>query len=277
MSLPGVHPFVVRALAAFLALALIIGVLFSGVVPVRLALASNYPVVEATNTYQTNSTISSHNVNLPSGIQSGDLLILIFRAASAVTVSTDPTGWTPLSSRNSTGATYIWYREADGSEGSTVTVTTDSTIRAAANTYRISNWSGTPEAAFASTNVNNPPALSPSWGSDDTLWIAVMTNRRSDSSVTAAPTGYQDLITVAQSSSTGTTRDRVSSAWIDDTTDTEDPAAFSTTGTINTPHSATIAIQPAPIGPVSAPVRIMHLFEGFVIRFMSGRIIIGGG
>lgn len=203
-----------------------------------------YPVIEGTATYTTDSTIASHSVNLPTGIQSGNLLIMIFRAGSAVTVSSGPSGWTLLGSRNSNGVTYVWYKTADGTEGSTVTVTTGSSIHAAAISYRISGWGGTPEIAFAGSNVNDPPSLSPSWGSAETLWIAVMTNRRSDSSVSAAPTSYTGLITISQASNIGTDRSRVSSAHRFLTAASEDPGAFTTSGTIDNPHSATIAVKP---------------------------------
>lgn len=208
------------------------------------AQATNFPIIEATNTYQTNSTPTSHAVNLPASIQAGDLLLVVFRAGSTATASI-PGDWSLLGSRNSTGVTYVWWKEATGSEGATVTVTSDSSIRAAAISYRISNWSGTPEIAFTGSNTNNPPSLSPSWGEADTLWIAGLTNRRSDSSVTGAPSDYSNLITISQTSSTLTSRSRVSTASRSFTAASNDPEAFSTSGTINSPHSFTIAVEPA--------------------------------
>lgn len=201
-----------------------------------------FPVIESTATYQSNSTSTNpHPVTLPSGIASGDLLIMILRCGSTATATT-PTGWTLLSSRSSSGVSYIWYKVASGSEGSTVNVTTSTGIRCAAITYRISGAAETPEASFASTNVNNPPSLSASWGDRDNLFLAVLTNRRSDSTVTAAPTDYSNLLTISQASNTGTTRSRVSSASRLLSSASDDPGAFSTSGTIDNPHSATIVI-----------------------------------
>ena len=143
-----------------------------------------------------------------------------------------------------TGRTTIFYRIADGTEGLTATLTTGTTVRSAHISYRITGHNGI-EGVFATTNVNDPPSLSPSWGSAKTLWLAMMTNRRSDSTVTGAPTNYTGLITQANASSTMTSRQRVSSAQREPEASSEDPGSFATTGIIDTPHSATVAIRPA--------------------------------
>jgi hypothetical protein len=204
---------------------------------------SSYPVIENTATYQTNSEITNHSVTLPTGITSGDLLLMVFRAGGTQTATT-PSGWSLLDSRSSHGVTYVWYRTADGSEGSTVTVTTGGNIRASAITYRISNWEGIPTSSFTNSNTNDPPSISPIWGaSNSSLFIAALTNRRSDSNVTAAPTNYSGLLTISQSSDSNHNRSRVSTAHRFLTAASEDPDAFTTTGNINEPHSVTIAIR----------------------------------
>lgn len=209
--------------------------------------AGGFPVIESTATYQTNdNNTEDHSVTLPSGISANDLLIMVFRAGSSETAST-PSGWTLLDSRNNNGVTYIWYKTATGGEGSTVTVTTGNGIRAAAITYRISNWDGTPEISFTGSNTNDPPSISPSWGNTTgTLFLATLTNRRSDSNVTGSPTDYSGLLTISQSSSSMTSRSRVSTAHRFLDAASENPGAFTTTGTIDNPHSATIAIQGIP-------------------------------
>ncbi len=215
------------------------------------ALAAGYPAIAATSTYQNSSAATSNNVTLPSGIQAGDLLMLVFRGGSTATAST-PSGWSLLSSIDSTtlGHTYIWYKTASGSEGATVAITSTN-IRVAAIGYRISGWTGTPEIATSTTN--DPPALSPSWGTADTLWIAGMTNRISNSSVTAAPANYSNLITIAENGSGATSRSRVSTANRSLTASSDDPGTFTTSGTIDSPEAFTIAIKPLAIPP-SAPI-----------------------
>jgi hypothetical protein len=211
---------------------------------------STYPVVADTATFQQGTTTTTHNVTLPSSISAGNLLIMVFRAGDTVTATT-PSGWTLLDSRSSSGVTYIWYKVATGSEGATETVTTASSIRSSAITYRITGYTGTPEALFASTNVNDPPEITTSWPATKNLFIAVLTNRRSDSTVTAAPTNYSNLLTIAPASNTGINRSRVSTATREVDGATEDPGAFTTSGTIDSPHSATIAVQGVPGTPTT--------------------------
>src|SRR5690606_21577426 len=129
-------------------------------VPGEVEIATSAPVIESTATYQGGND-NSHNVTLPSGIQAGDLLVMVFRSAESAST---PSGWSLLSTRNSSGRTYIFTKTATGSEGSTVSVSLGDDSRIAAITYRISNWTGTPEAVFVDSNTNNPPSISPSWG-----------------------------------------------------------------------------------------------------------------
>src|SRR5215472_3753213 len=62
-----------------------------------LLISMAFPVVAATNTSAVSSNATSHTVNLPSGITSGDLLLIFFGdslngGASTTTI----TGWTGL-------------------------------------------------------------------------------------------------------------------------------------------------------------------------------------
>jgi hypothetical protein len=197
--------------------------------------------VVAVATYAASSTASTHNVTLPS-YSVGDLLVMVLRAGTTTT-ATRPDGWDVAASRSSTGDSYIWYRTATGSEGSTLSVSLSSSIRMSAVTYSVSGVTQGIEAAFTGSNTNNPPSITASWGSDRNLFIAVLTNRRSDSTVTAAPTNYGSLQSAAPASNTGTSRTRVSTATRILTAASDDPGAFTTSGTIDTPHSATIVIR----------------------------------
>lgn len=153
-----------------------------------------FPHVAAVNGGNNESeTATEHTVNLPSGIVSGNLLLVFFTGYACGTI-TFPSGWTQLFS----GAeTYMklegWYRIADGTEGSTITVTT---LKAWTNntSYRITAYSGTPEAGTASTGIDanpNPPNLAPSWGAFNTLWFAAI-GTTAHASCSAYPTNYTD-------------------------------------------------------------------------------------
>src|SRR5690606_23252169 len=65
-------------------------------VPGEVEIATSAPVIESTATYQGGND-NSHNVTLPSGIQAGDLLVMVFRSAESAST---PSGWSLLSTRN---------------------------------------------------------------------------------------------------------------------------------------------------------------------------------
>ena len=206
---------------------------------------SSYPVVESTAVYTSSGTaVTTAPITMPSNIITGDLLIMVVKLGATNTATT-PTGWTLLSSRSSTGSTYIYYKISTGSEGSYVNLTPSASSHVSAITYRISNYEGTPEALFAATNVNDPPSLTTSWSSTKNLFIAACTTRQSNNAFTAAPTGYSNLVTIGDPSSATTTHVRLATATKEANAQTDDPAAFATTGTLDNPQSATIAIKGA--------------------------------
>ena len=203
---------------------------------------SSYPVVESTALYTSSGTaVTTAPVTMPSNIITGDLLIMVLKVGSTGTATT-PSGWTLLSSRSSTGNSYIYYKISDGTENNYTNVTI-STVHASAITYRISNYEGTPEASFAATNVNDPPSLTTSWSSTKNLFIAACTTRQSNNAFTAAPTGYSNLLTIGDPSTGTTTHVRLATAVKEANAATDDPAAFTTTGTLDNPHSATIVVK----------------------------------
>lgn len=156
-----------------------------------------FPQVATVNgNYDTTGT--DHTVYLPSGIESGDLLLAFFgcdRGWSARTI-TWASGWTQLANREG-GWGYpsvaIYYRVADGTEGESISVSTSGSEASAHTTYRITGYSGTPEinsVATGSSNSPNPGSLSPSWGAKDTLWFAFQCHDGGNDLTTAYPTSY---------------------------------------------------------------------------------------
>ena len=190
---------------------------------------------------------TNHNITLPSGITAGDLLIVFMHgSATDATPNTAATGWTICRDRvhgSSVGHLAILTRFATGSEGSSITATTDLNEQAAAVAVRITGWHGTtgPEcstgvndsSAGESGSVPNPDALSPSWGGnedpgtfstsgavtrwsavtvgvrnapggdEDTLWIAAAGIDNSTANVTAFPTNYNSNQLVSANSGSG--------------------------------------------------------------------------
>ena len=134
-----------------------------------------FPTVQNTNT-STSAASTSHTVNLPASISSGDLLIVFFGTREKPTITT-PSGWTLLKNKSNAAENHqfsIFYKVASGSEGSTVTITTSASWSGMHASYRITGYSGTPEVSTAdSGNITqpDPDSLTPAGGAKDYLWI----------------------------------------------------------------------------------------------------------
>lgn len=165
-----------------------------------------FPVVQATNTsLEDGASVNDHTVNLPSGIVSGDLLIVVFGTDGNPTVNF-PAGWTIFAQSTGPASFRVAYRNADGTEGATITVTTVTKEKTAHCSFRITgNDQANPPDEAASTNEGTsttPNADNNDQGgsAEDYLWIAVAVNDR-DPTLSSFPTNY----TENQLNSRGTT------------------------------------------------------------------------
>lgn len=134
-----------------------------------------FPAIASTAQGNSGASTQSHTVNLPSGIQAGDLLVVWFVTDGSPTI-TFPGGWTKLVEVASSGAVTgsLYYKTASGSEGSSISVSTDANEGSAHISFRIPSWNAL-EASTGATGADaapDPGSLSPSWGAADTLWIA---------------------------------------------------------------------------------------------------------
>ena len=208
---------------------------------------SGEPEVSASVTGGT-GIVTSLDVGIPAG--SGGLLLIVLRltrGSGSAGVNT-PSGWTKATD----GGTFIGelaalWRIADGTEGSTVTVTLDNAAFTAWVAYRISGAAsiGTPvEGLVTAYNVHTPPELTPSWGSASVLWIAVQSTRRGTNEYTSAPANYEGLLT-GWSGGTGSNDALVATAHRVLTAVSEIPGAFGFTGTASGAYSATLAVRAA--------------------------------
>ena len=99
------------------------------------------------------------------------------------------------------------------------------------------------------SNTLNSPSLSPSWGSDDTLWLAASSVQQNDSTFeyTGDPTDYTriEYLETTDGAGVGDTSDaQLVVAYRELATATEDPDAWPTSGSQTGNRSITIAIQP---------------------------------
>lgn len=207
-----------------------------------------FPTTAPATTTSFTTSVTSMAVNMPSSIASGDLLIAAVGVRNAGTW-TLPSGWNVLEEKaggGGVGETGVWYKIADGSEGATQTWTAGVATTGAWHSFKITDWHGTTPPEYASTNGDsasvNPPSLSPSWGSDDTLWITLAGSSANAMTFSVAPTSFTGLTSTTASSGGGASN--MGSAYRQNATATEDPSTF-TTSTNRWWSSFTIGIRPS--------------------------------
>ena len=111
------------------------------------------------------TSVNTASVTLPTTINSGDLLVMMFYGQGTGTVTT-PTGWTNEGGRitDGTGIGYIFWKSATGSEGSSVTVNKSSYAPWSSSVARITGHNATPFDVATTTNsgassTQNLPAI----------------------------------------------------------------------------------------------------------------------
>jgi hypothetical protein len=206
------------------------------------------PALVVASTTSLSASGTTHAVSLPSG--SGGMLLAIV-GTDADRTFTWPAGWSEIfdweaSPGGATTGFSAAYRVADGSEGSTVTATASSGGTTGAGIgLRIANFRGVFEAALGtetSTAAPNPPSLTPSWGFDRSLWIAAVYNRATADNISLPPTNYSGLI---QKTQTGGNGANIGVAFRDLVASSEDPGAFTLTGSSGFASPLTMAIRSA--------------------------------
>lgn len=212
-----------------------------------------FPVLTSTAQTGFASSVLSFPFNMPSSIASGDLLIALVEIRIGTTW-TAPAGWTAISTIAQAGGGGVgqlngWYKIASGTEsGTTPTWTTVNATTAQVHVHRITNWHGTtpPEATTSSGDgtAANPPSLTPSWGADDTLWFAI--GGHTAASLTpwsAAPSGYSGFQQNGASAGGGIAT--LASSYRTNNAPSEDPGAFTVSGSNRYWTAATIAVRPS--------------------------------
>lgn len=203
-----------------------------------------FPEVVGALTSANSSPTTSHTVSLPAG-SSGDLLIMFF--TSRFQIGSDPAGWVPLvSATTSPNDTRFkaWYRVADGSEGASQTISTPLNVVSAHNVYRMRRGR-TPEASAAvgGGQFPDPSSLSPSWGAEKTLWLAVNGSTTINShAVSAYPSGWSGGIQITATNGAQTAV--CGSARLEAEIATVNPGAFTLNSTQPLYVTATIAVRP---------------------------------
>lgn len=167
----------------------------------------SFPIIEASSTTWNSSNTISHNINLPSGIVSGELLMAFIGNDSTSSVNSITSGWSLVPGVSSTldlGGNVtgsVYYKVADGTEGATITVgLTGSSQSLASVVFRISGYG---DFNGILGNTSNPPEVTNSFGLSDTLYIAFACYDAPSFYDDNIPTGYT-LEANATGSSTST-------------------------------------------------------------------------
>jgi hypothetical protein len=180
-------------------------------------------------------------ITIPGSFVAGDLLVAVI-SNTATRTYVWPAGWTEFLDDAVSGGLSAAYRVADGTEGATVTPTQSNFGAAIAFCLRVSGASGgTPEVnnVTATTAAPNPPSVTPSWGAEDTLWLAWARGNNPAISLLSYPPNYvsnqNSYLTADGLFESLATRERNIA--------TEDPLAFSW-DTSSTTIAMTMAIRP---------------------------------
>jgi hypothetical protein len=164
-----------------------------------------FPTAAGRNTGQRTSDNGTHPINLPSGVQPGELLLVLIAIDGSPTVNFTGDDWrfvTVAQSTNVTGA--VFYKRATGDDA--LTVTTSVNEQSSHISYRLPAGSmpWIQSATGSSTNSDPPASGTLPFGAEDVLWIV---GRCGDAQVaaTAAPSSFANLLSVTGTTSNGAT------------------------------------------------------------------------
>lgn len=170
-----------------------------------------YPIVESVATDTSGAAGTGHLITMPSGIVSGDKLVMFLWTDGGANV-TALTGWTRIGSSLAAEAK-LYVRVADGTEGATQAVTFSASVRQAAITYRISTlYEGDDWYQLAEdlTNGAGSPPITHTYSTGPYLTLASVMQFSSAKTALGGFTNLQSSDTDAGAGTFGAVAQRVS-------------------------------------------------------------------
>ena len=213
-----------------------------------------FPSIHAAIGTNGTTATATPSVNLPAPLVAGYTLIIFFKSAVAGAIGF-PAGWVELvdaSPDASVGQIAIAYKRCDGSEGSTVSLTSGNG-KFAATAYLVRGATNpdvrAPEistVAVGTTGEPNPTAVAPTGGAQDYLFLTVYFMEGEQTGVTAYPASYTLNQLFANSGTAGavTTNCTIGSAGRQANTASEDAGVWDVTGTLDDSSAYTVAFHP---------------------------------
>jgi hypothetical protein len=206
--------------------------------------AEPFPIVESVTQTIFDADTTSHLVEMPPSTVDGQLLIIVIVTFGSTGTITTPDDWSVLAQEVVTGLRLSSFiRTSDGTEGgTTVDVVTSVARKAVAHVYQVSSWAGVEavDLSNGTTDLPDPPALAPSWGSAKTLWLTASAGADSDT-VDSYPTDYTNGIQGQTSEPNGV---YLASARRNNQTASENPGPFDMSSSAIS-LTQTIGIRPA--------------------------------
>jgi len=182
-------------------------------------------------------------VDLPAGIQAGDLMVVFIAGAPVSGAITPPSGWVLLAGSwgNGTAGDGVYWKVAIGGETSATFVTSGASGSSfhCAMAFKDAIAAEYTFVDLDGSSSMNCPAITPSWGLADNLFCAI--NFWNDSGGDK-PTAYPASYTLMQAAETDIAGFRVSAR--QSAAATEDPAAQTTSGAMSLADGVTLAIRP---------------------------------
>jgi len=196
-----------------------------------------------------NNTQTFTTVPISGSAQVGDLLLIAYSHRFGGGSNTWPSGWVSLLGLSSPGqhVEEARYKVLDSGDIATGSVTVDfgalatstswvSYLCRAASSMEVAGWVGSAD----------PPSLTPSWGTANTLWIALSSAYTTgggggnwSGNITGYPSSYSNgMAPLFGESSIGSAERQLAAA-------SEDPGAFSWVDGPYFPTAATVAVQPS--------------------------------
>lgn len=217
-----------------------------------------FPLVE--NSATTAVAGSSVELNMPAHDENDGLLLLAGIDNASISSLDDVNGvsWSLLTTVSSTCRFEIWYLEAGSDDGSpsTITCTLSTTDDITAAILTISGVDHTTtwldiETTEEFTGSNyDPPELTPSWGSDDNLWLTGCCSANGGASITG-PSGYSEVVNIAPGGAG--TKQAIAIYEKDSATGTENPGT-GTIGIFDDRIPFTIGVRP--VGAIGQTVTV---------------------
>ena len=246
-----------------------------------------FPILQTADT--TNGTVTTNastwTLTYPTNVAAGDLLLAFIAHDGGTYTGAQPipneipgtvrpafpSGWTVRAEGDTqliTNGTVIVtlamaYKISDGTETGnfSITINNSDTEQGGWRVFRITNWRGSSSgitqifagSSGTTSSTPNPPSLTPSWGADDTLWVAAMAADTSRT-ISVYPTSYGTTSADVSGGNAGAT---LGVAFRSLNAASEDPGTFTISASDDW-SACTVAIQgPPPSIPwiVGIPIR----------------------